>query len=78
MTAANEGSHDVQGTAADLSEAVSFKVVYKKTTHDVTFCLQQTAGELKDHLSKLTGKTLIQSLQAGHSDFHCDIQECPL
>jgi hypothetical protein len=49
----------VQTTAADHGEAVSFKVVFKKTTHDVTFGLQQTAGELKDHLSKLTGVPVV-------------------
>jgi hypothetical protein len=59
----------VQTTAADHGEAVSFKVVFKKTTHDVTFGLQQTAGELKDHLSKLTGQKFIHSLKAAYSDF---------
>lgn len=45
----------------DKGESVTFKVVYNKQKHDVTFELDKTVLDLKKHIQTLTGKWLILS-----------------
>lgn len=40
-------------------ETVSFKVVWKKQSYDITFNPDEKASKLKEHLQTLTGKPLL-------------------
>ncbi|XP_064406813.1 ubiquitin domain-containing protein UBFD1-like [Halichondria panicea] len=53
-----EGSSETSqltDTSAENVETVNFRVVWKKTTYDVTFGLDEKAIKLKEHIQTLTG-----------------------
>jgi len=67
--AAETNSSDILATVNDIlksqeepeeeeeeGETVSFKVMFCKTKHEVTFGLDKTIGKLKLHLQKITGQ----------------------
>ena len=52
-----ESSTDTTNNSTNTStETVSFKVIYNKQKHDVTFPLDKTVIDLKKHLEEITGK----------------------
>lgn len=75
--AAEGGSSDILATVNDIlksqeepeeeeeeGETVTFKVIFCKTKHEVTFGLDKTIAKLKLHLQKIIG------INFKHSDLH--------
>ena len=61
-----EGETDTTTTTSNSSnnstnskETVSFKVIYNKQKHDLTFPLDDTVIDLKKHLEEITGETVL-------------------
>lgn len=61
---------------SDTREMVSFKVVYNKQKHDVTFPLDETVQNLKEHLKSITGvPPAMQKIMYKGENSKCNIAE---